>query len=519
MNTIQKDFQQAQLAEAAYANLTSAIGNQDNLMASLDVKNKKVFGGDFSETQAKVFAAQWEVIDQLPDTQSGFSATLFKNRETGEYSFAIRGSTNLADFNADARLISRDGIAAAQLVDLYNYWQQLNTPAGQVYNAATRVIFPDGIYHLEFAPSSTLSDASLRLGTGKLTICPASLTVEGHSLGGHLAMAFTRLFPTINAHAVAVNGLGFKFASPMVESLFLQLNGADYFDPSRIQNIYGIAGEEFAAMNNGVLQQPGGWDGIFIESASFGTKGGHSVTQMTDSLAVYKLFACLSPALNNSADGLALLTGLLEASSSQSATSLENAVAALGQIFLGNKPIIPTDEREALYATLKEIDTALGPNPNPAFELIALTNQSVSSLLSLAQQADPTGLATRYALKAGNPFALIGVDYSAFNKNGELDLYDEASGTGMSAQYLKDRSEFLAVNMHSGTHDTTAIHSPDFHGLINVQANINRTCTKMPRCIEFSRRTACTISENTPCWAFLRKSYKNEMPCAPLFLR
>ena len=73
MNTTENAFQQAQLAEAAYVNLTSAIGSQDKLTASLDVKNKDKFGGDFSSTQAAAFAAQWEVIDQLPDTQSGFS--------------------------------------------------------------------------------------------------------------------------------------------------------------------------------------------------------------------------------------------------------------------------------------------------------------------------------------------------------------------------------------------------------------------------------------------------------------
>ncbi|MEI7681585.1 MAG: hypothetical protein WCK07_19445 [Betaproteobacteria bacterium] len=41
MSTIQNLFQQAQLAEAAYANLAGAIGNQDGLLTALNVANKE----------------------------------------------------------------------------------------------------------------------------------------------------------------------------------------------------------------------------------------------------------------------------------------------------------------------------------------------------------------------------------------------------------------------------------------------------------------------------------------------
>jgi hypothetical protein len=59
---------------------------------------------------------------------TGFSATLFKNSQTGAYSFAIRGTEpGYADLlGADFGDIVMDGIAMDQVVDMYNYWQSLN---------------------------------------------------------------------------------------------------------------------------------------------------------------------------------------------------------------------------------------------------------------------------------------------------------------------------------------------------------------------------------------------------------
>lgn len=150
MSTIQELFQQAQLAEAAYANLwnidtNSAITDRELVKAALkDASNKMTF----SEAQATAFVNQWQVIDHIPDTAAGFSATIFKNIQTGAYSLAIRGSTDLADFSADTALIAVDGIAVRQVVDLYNFWQRATTRAGLTYVAAQVVPYfhlPKGV--------------------------------------------------------------------------------------------------------------------------------------------------------------------------------------------------------------------------------------------------------------------------------------------------------------------------------------------------------------------------------------
>ncbi|MGN2393700.1 hypothetical protein, partial [Pelomicrobium sp. G1] len=64
------------------------------------------------------------------------------------------------------------------------------------------------------------------------------------------------------------------------------------------------------------------------------------------------------------------------------------------------------------------------------------------------------GLATRYALQALNPFALVGADYSAFNVKGELDLFDPATGNGdFTPHYLTDRADFLARRLWFSAED------------------------------------------------------------------
>ncbi|WP_085214736.1 calcium-binding protein [Methylomagnum ishizawai] len=68
----------------------------------------------------------------------------------------------------------------------------------------------------------------------------------------------------------------------------------------------------------------------------------------------------------------------------------------------------------------------------------------------LAKGGDDLGLATRNALKSLSVFALTGIDYSGHNANGELDLYDSATGAGeLTKQWLADRAEFLWAKAHT----------------------------------------------------------------------
>ena len=499
MSTIQTLFHQAQLAEAAYANFPAFPNNPKGALEE----------EGFSSAQADSIVKQWRVVDHIPDTAAGFSATIFERLDavgngTGNFSLAIRGSTTanyLADFLADAALIAVDGIAVWQLVDLYNFWQRATTSESLTYQAAQLVLYdslgnlPPGAipvgsspYGIVFGDSSALPDISIRLGSGKIPAGLSTLNVAGHSLGGHLAMAFTRLFPALATDATGINGLGFKPSHPTVVSLFSILGGvgANAFDPDKIQNVYGLAGPEFAAMDYLALRQPGGYDGIFIESGGFGTIGGHSATQMTDSLAVYDLFIRMDNSLADKTvlQALTILNPIFEAGSATATTTLENLARSFRKLLTGANATLATGNRQDLYLAIKDINTQLDSGPQPQRSIVSLAGLSAADLLVAA--SNPDALATRYALAELNPFAILGDDslYAKFNtgaKAHELDRYDTATGKGLSDQWIEDRSGLLAAVLERNRLDRNDSVIAGTTAYRDFAAKLNLSPTQLPQ--------------------------------------
>ena len=87
-------------------------------------------------------------------------------------------------------------------------------------------------------------------GTG-LVPTGTKLTVTGHSLGGHLAAAFERLFPANVKEAWMVNGAGFagdshpsaSRAAKNISHLFTTLGGANDFNSTGVVN--NIIGDKY----------------------------------------------------------------------------------------------------------------------------------------------------------------------------------------------------------------------------------------------------------------------------------
>jgi len=75
-------FNQAFLAEASYADfwdeeLGQVITDSEKVESALTTDSSKL-----SLSQAKEFTKHWQVVSHQPDLNSGFSATLFKNRHS-----------------------------------------------------------------------------------------------------------------------------------------------------------------------------------------------------------------------------------------------------------------------------------------------------------------------------------------------------------------------------------------------------------------------------------------------------
>lgn len=238
MTAIKELFEQIQLSEASYSLFHGLpLGDEDALRARLIFANKNNFNGEFSLTQATDFVSKWGVSAYQPNTASGFSATLFSRKDSPtEMVLAIRGTEvsifDGKDISADIGDIVFDGLALRQLIDLYNYWQYLSAPAGVGYAAARLVDFDPRLHSLadtiidlpggkvitiERGVSTSLfagTDRALALGAANGA---TKVTVAGHSLGGHLAAAFTRLFPSTGADAVLANGAGFVTTNANVQ--------------------------------------------------------------------------------------------------------------------------------------------------------------------------------------------------------------------------------------------------------------------------------------------------------------
>ncbi len=455
MSTIQELFQQAQLAEAAYANLRDSAGNiiTDVIGAKTALKAE-----GFSEPQATEFLKQWRVVDQSPPLGffgNGFSATLFERLDanqqpTGQYTLSIAGSVSPIDFANDLLDLNSGGVAYFQVQSMINYVLRLQ--AGST--GTTRQV---ELLTGATAPSLTSTFVS-GIGPG---ITPSQLTITGHSLGGFLGQVYQRIFGSAGVYTY--NALGLVRQNAPVFDQLTSLLGlpAGSYSSGPGENLL-VPGEP-AQLIGTVQGKP--QIQIFTETESatinpIDTIPAHKVGPVTNSLVLYDLFAMLDPSLNtaNPADGIDMITAILKAASADPSLSLEATLDKLRTLILGpySAGTVPED-RDSLYANIGELQTALATQP--ARTIVTLASLSRDQMAALAQ----TDIAYRYALVNLAPFALTGDDslYAQHNTNGELDLYDPATGQGaLTDLYLQDRAAMLDWVMQFNTEDIPPAATP-----------------------------------------------------------
>ncbi len=405
MNFIAEYLKQSEFSLAAYANLIPGVDPVPALQDSIV---------GMSNSQAVTFAAKWEVVAQYSDPIIGVSATVFQAIDGGAKYLAIRG-TELAINDLTA-----DGLLALGLPSNLN-------PQFTALKAILDIYW--------------LNDPAVLQGQ--------SFTVSGHSLGGYLAAAikqsYTQVTDAYLYNAPGVGGLLGNLADALSSALGLSSIAPD--------NIWNIRGSEGFPIIAGLGYQLGMPVSIQTEAST----NNHSISLLTDALAVYTTYSQLASSLSQEQLGKLIdAFGSTKDVGTSNSKTLESAVDALrvillnpegGKMVLGEDQKTKTDDRDSFYSNLNDpqFKTKLAELADKV-QLTPLSDLSASDIIARIGSNSPQGLAARFALVALNPFILEGdnIDYGVFNASGALERFDPATGTGaLTSTYLVDRMAML----------------------------------------------------------------------------
>lgn len=159
----------ARLQMAAEAFLPS--GSND---IAVELGDGNFHASKFVRSDAVKFNAEWKVVNQRENTSTGFSGTLFRNNDSGEYRICLRSTEFIDDSARDNKAtneleIKKTGFAWGQIDDMQRWFKELR-------------------------------EDPAKLGDN-------SFDVTGYSLGGHLATVFN-LVNGCDGKVVTFNGAG-----------------------------------------------------------------------------------------------------------------------------------------------------------------------------------------------------------------------------------------------------------------------------------------------------------------------
>lgn len=458
--TIQDELLTAQLAEASYvSNLTPNLTGEP--LAKLLRGDKQ---SPLTSRLAEAISNNFTVVVQRDSSDafgSGFDATVWRGNEgtpyAGKLYVSMRGSEGGQDFLVDFDLAVND-VGRAQLADMVNWWLRETAPSGEAVRQVRVATNAVGSSQAFFEAAQT------GVGTGRLAGTTQIEAVTGHSLGGYLATAFTRLFGgkwSIEDTAT-FNSAGFTRGSEMpfreLEALLGPGVSLGRFPSTNEQSNYFASNGINVTTNSLWFNQIGHRIEVFNEEGT--GISNHSMYKLTDALAVGALLERLDPSLT-----MAKLNVLLAQGASAPAGSLEGVLDAVRRALTGAQaqaiPIGDTGgnaaSREALHATLANLADSpavqalagqLVIRPSNG-DLRAAARNDFGALVALID-ASPLWVTGRTAQSDG---ALAQVWQTTRSDDYAAWLEDKASAapTNFTAQWMADRSLLLhAMSVANG---------------------------------------------------------------------
>ena len=352
-----------------FANLSYILWGEKASIGTQSDPNPRINGAVEGSRVPRLLATQIFRDDQwyiptsngfVPNDPSGFAANVFVKGTSNEKVLAIRGTEpdfSFAPLNllpvdlwpADFYEIARYGLALHQAVSLINYVLLLKTPVGsQTEQFALHIEDflgtqqpPDNRKFFSAGKNFWLEATSRVDGLGLLAASD-TITVTGHSLGGHLAALALRLFPGLFDQGVTFNAAGFdnSFLSLQLTDefvgLFAQMLPQENPAPSfaSLQSKLFTAEAESAHAGDDADVVPSWWTGAdpTFDTTLIRTEvNSHSMDQFQDNLAIHSLLERLGVSLS-----VENVFDMYDAASADGDRSSEVLVSALYKLVKGS---------------------------------------------------------------------------------------------------------------------------------------------------------------------------------------
>ncbi|BBB61629.1 hypothetical protein UNDKW_3356 [Undibacterium sp. KW1] len=359
MTQINDAFINAILANAAYDDDLNKAKTPGDLFGKLSER--------MTPDIAKYISENFVVLTQVSMPTSGFDVTVWQDKNNKVY-VSMRGTAGGTDLLTDVNLAG-SGNARAQITDMVNWWLRETTPEGQM-----AIQIRESFSELNTPPWGFETIPSVA-GTGKI---PASslvggIEVNGHSLGGYLASAFTRLFSAQAhvLHTTTFNSAGFAPGSEVVFQELDHLIGIGYglgrFPNGAEQTNYFAKNGINVTTNSFWFNQVGQRQSVFNEGGT--GLPNHYMYKLTDALRLGDALAKLDPSLD-----IVKLNAIYETASNQAESTLEFVLDGLRRVIFGDLGL----------------NTAIGDVSNSAPTRLEY-HKNISNLLNLDENGNPTG--------------------------------------------------------------------------------------------------------------------------------
>jgi len=392
MNEINEYYVQAELAQAAYATLSTGEPSQSELL--------KV-GMTFS--QAENFASQWRVVAQ------------YNHSETIEW---------IDELGITHEVVTSNGLSATvfENVDGQRYLAARGTEITDLNDIATDVIDIGALGTAEHQAQYAALSAQVQTWLDNDVLLPG-FTVAGHSLGGFLATNLALDIPADVAHTYLYNAPGVTgvINGDLLGGIVNALSpGTPIAIPAVVSITNIVAADDVVSLVGLYVAPP-----IVLTVESQSPIGAHFIAGVTDALAVYSLFATIDPSVS-----IETISGILNAFPGDTENILESALAAAGAVYGKSYPCSETD-RDIYYTNLYELQNVVAAGGQGT--IVSLANLPVAEISAMAK-SDPAAL---FALLQLSPIAITGMSQSYVPNDGSLDVEN------YSAQWFEDRASFL----------------------------------------------------------------------------